>query len=122
MEGEESSLFVRMGGAPVVENAVELLYEEVLYDTSLKGFFEKISMKKQKEAQKKFITFMIGGPGSYSSEFLKEKHKKKRISHEHFDSLVGHLENAFRELNVPNYLLMELRKVVEKFREDIVTE
>lgn len=121
MESKES-LYLRIGGEPVISKAVELFYEEILYDLSLRGFFERLSMKKQKDAQKKFITFMVGGPGDYSDSFLREKHKKKRITNEQFDKLLGHLENSFHELNVPNYLLIELRKVVEKFRDCIVSE
>ena len=61
-----ASLYERIGGEGAVDAAVELFYAKILADAALAPAFTNVDMNKQKDHQKKFLTFAFGGPNKYS--------------------------------------------------------
>ena len=59
---ELPSPYVRIGGAPAVDAAVEIFYKKILADETIAYMFENTNMKRQKVHQKKFLTQALGGP------------------------------------------------------------
>lgn len=54
-------VFKRIGGKGAVNAAVDRFYEYMLSDDRVKHFFANTNMDKQRQHQKDFITFALGG-------------------------------------------------------------
>ena len=59
-----SSLYERLGGAAVLDGAVNLFYRKVLADERISRFFDDVDMERQAAKQKAFLTMVTSGPAS----------------------------------------------------------
>jgi hemoglobin len=119
-----SSLFEKIGGEVAVNAAVDLFYVKMLADERVKHFFENTDMEKQREHQKKFLTFAFGGPKSYSGRAMKAAHahlvSEMGLNDMHFDAVMENLGASLQELNVPEDLIEEAAAIAESVRNDVL--
>ena len=117
-------LFDRVGGDAAVDAMVDIFYKKILTDDSVRDFFDDVDMDAQREKQKSFIKFALGGSTEYSGGSLAEAHAPlvgKGLSDTHFDTVAIHLQETLREIDVPNDLVEEVMSVVSSTREDVLT-
>lgn len=119
-----SNLFEQLGGEAAVNAAVDLFYEKMLNDDRVKHFFVNTDMAKQREHQKRFLTFAFGGLPDYPGRTMREAHAKlvteQGLSDVHFDATVENLAAALKELGVSEELIGEVAKVAETVRDDVL--
>ena len=122
MEQQKLSLFDRLGGSTAVDVAVDSFYDKVLADPLVYNFFQNIDMKKQRDHQKKFLTFAFGGPQNYTGRNLREVHSKLKLKEVHFKAIVNHLLDTLKELGVDDESIKEVDIVVQKVKKDILNQ
>ena len=117
------SLYDQIGGAPVVEAAVDLFYRKVLTDDLISHFFDDTDMNEQRAKQKAFLTMALGGPHEYTGKDLRTAHAplvEKGLDDSHFDAVAGHLQATLEELGVPAALIAEVMTVAASTRDDVL--
>ena len=77
-------------------------------------------MKKQRDHQKKFLTFAFGGPNSYNGRNMRDAHSKFKLNHDHFNAIISHLAATLKELGVDDETIKEVAGVAETTRTDIL--
>ena len=92
------TIFERSGGFASVRKVVSTFYEYVLESEEVAPYFEGIDMRRQIDHQSKFISAMMGGPGSYSDEHLARVHARLNIDRSAFLVIGGLLKEAMEDL------------------------
>ncbi|WP_159787822.1 group I truncated hemoglobin [Sodalinema gerasimenkoae] len=110
-----TSLFERLGGEPAVDAAVDKFYGRVLQDDRIKHFFDDTDMARQRQHQKAFLTYALGG-GNYTGRSMRSAHKalveERGLKAEHFDAVAEDLLITLKEMGVSDDLLSEVAAVV----------
>ena len=117
------SLYDQIGGAPMVEAAVDLLYRKVLTDDLISHFFDDTDMDEQRAKQKAFLTMVLGGPHEYTGKDLRTAHAalvENGLDDLHFDAVAGHLQSTLEELGVSADLVHEVVTVAAGTRNDVL--
>ncbi len=119
------SIFQRIGGDDAVESLVTLFLSRVFNDPNLRTFFSDISMAKQTEKQKSFLTMAFQGSSDDGDdgELLRESHARLLplgMNDTHFDLVIKHLKESMYEVNVAPALITEVIDVCESMREFIL--
>jgi hemoglobin len=94
------TIFERNGGFASVRKVVSTFYEYVLENDEVAPYFEGIDMRRQIDHQSKFISAMMGGPGSYSDEHLARVHARLSIDHDAFGVISSLLKEAMEDNGV----------------------
>ncbi len=119
-----SSLYDRLGGEPAIDAAVDIFYVKVLADDRIKHFFVGVDMDKQRDHQKKFLTFAFGGPSEYTGRSMGPAHahlvKEMGLNETHFDAVIENLGATLVELNVPEELIAEAAGIAESVRDQVL--
>ena len=120
-----ASLYERLGGQAAIDAFVPALYERVLADDHIKGFFDGVNMENQRGMLNAFLTMGFGGPNNYSGKDLREGHKHlvaKGLNDSHFDTLGGHINALLKELNVPADVIADVMTTAESLRADVLNK
>src|SRR5437660_1408604 len=107
----ELSIFERLGGAGAIDLAVDKFYEKVLADERIKHFFQGTNMERQREMQKKFLTYAFGGSSSYNGRSMRVAHQRavsSGLNDSHFDAVIENLGQTLRDLNIPEELIKQV--------------
>ena len=67
------TIFERYGGFSKVSKVVMSFYDKILNSSILAPYFAKTDMKRLIDHQTKFISSLMGGPASYTSEHLSSR-------------------------------------------------
>ncbi|WAC92546.1 group I truncated hemoglobin [Mycobacterium sp. Aquia_213] len=97
----DQSIYTQIGGYEAIEDVVDDLYDRVLADDELCGFFIGTNMNRLKGKQVEFFAAALGGPESYTGAPMKLVHQGRGIAMRHFDLVVQHLVNALNTAGVP---------------------
>jgi len=93
-----------------------LLYEKLLADARVSGFFSGLDIDAQIHKQTAFLAWAFGSPTRYTFRPLGEAHQKlvreRGLSDVHFDVVAGHLADALHELGVEPTVIAEVMEVV----------
>lgn len=116
------SLYERLGGATVVDAAVELFYRKVLSDGRIRGFFERVDMNAQRAKQKAFLTFAFGGPSAYTARAMRAVHANMALNEAHFAAVMEHLGATLKELGVADALIGEVAAVAASVKGDVLSQ
>jgi hemoglobin len=88
------TLYNKIGGQATVEKIVDEFHKRILADKSVKGFFARTDMAKQRNHQIAFFTQILGGPSQYTGRPMDKTHTGLKLQQPHFDTVVKHLGDA----------------------------
>jgi hemoglobin len=91
------TLFERCGGAPGVSRLVMALYDRVLVDERLQGFFAETDMRRLVDHHAKFLSALMGGPARYDARLLADVHAGLGIADDHFAAMLEALRATLAE-------------------------
>lgn len=117
------TLFERLGGKSAIEAAVDIFYDKIMKDDSIRPFFDGVDMARQRGKQKIFLTMAFGGPVKYDGKDLRQAHAHlvaRGLNDSHFDAVAGHLQSTLKELCVANDLIAEVMALVGSTRNDVL--
>lgn len=117
----ENNLFERIGGMDAVDAAVNIFYNKVLADESIRHFFTNTDMKTQAGKQKAFLAYAFGCPMGYTGKSMRDAHAGMNITEAHFGSVATHLVTSMEELNVPQNIIDEVVTIALSVKGDIVS-
>ena len=99
----------------MVRKIVSRFYDGVLDSPVLQGYFVNTNMEKLIDHQTRFISSLLGGPGSVSDVQLRKAHARLNIQEDAWVQLLSILEDTLEEFELADgdisYLL---KKVSEK--------
>ena len=93
----QQTIFERYGGFATVRKVVSTFYEYVLEDEVTAPYFEGVDMRRQIDHQSKFISAVMGGPGSYTDDHLQRVHERLGIDNEAFNVIADLLVEAMED-------------------------
>lgn len=82
------TLYERHGGFVTVRKVVSDFYDRVLDSEVLARHFRHTDMRVLVDHQTRFISFLLGGPASYSDEHIERVHARLAITLPEFDEMV----------------------------------
>lgn len=100
MPDEVSKLFERLGGSSGLATIVEDMYDRVLSDPDLAGFFQHTSMERLHHMQFQFLASAFDGPVEYAGAELTAIHRGRGITGKHFAKFCGHFADAMESHGV----------------------
>ena len=103
-----ASVYEQIGGAGAVEAAVERLYEKILADPDIRGYYAQTDLSRLKAHQRAFLTAALGGPDTYSGLTIRQAHAGRGVTEAAFDGVVAHLVATLGELAVPADLIPQI--------------
>ena len=95
-----TTIFERAGGFATVRRVISSFYDRVLDSPTVAGHFENVDMRRLIDHQTKFISAMMGGPGSFTDDHLRRVHAHLGITHDEFVEVTEHLREALEEYGV----------------------
>ena len=116
----EKSLFEKLGGLDALTSAVDQMYERVLGDPELRGFFEKVNLKWLKESQVHFFAQALGGPAEYSGRDMRTTHAQLPIEERHFQGVATHLLATLHSMGVAEDLAQMVIDTIAPLAPEIV--
>ena len=120
---QDESLYQRLGGASMIERAVDGFYLKVLADDRVRRFFDDIDMDTQRARQRDFLIYALGGPAQYTGKDLREAHQRlvdSGLSDIHFIIVCEHLVSTLNELGAPADAVVGVLTFLESKRDDIL--
>lgn len=119
-----STLYERVGGEAALFAAATLLYEKLLGDERVSGFFAGLDMDALIRKQTAFLAWAFGAPERYTFRPLDEAHRRlvveRGLSDVHFDIVAGHLADTLRELGVEPPVVDEVMVLVGSTRRAVL--
>jgi hemoglobin len=120
MTSAESTIYDAIGGEPALVAVVSNLYDRVLADPELKGFFAGTNVTRLQARQVEFFAAALGGPVTYSGASMKEAHVGRGIEHRHFDLVAGHLVASLTGAGVSAETIDQIVATIAPLSADIV--
>ena len=93
------SVYERAGGFVKVRKVVTAFYERALDSPLLSHHFEDVAMNRLIEHQTRFISFLMGGPASYTDEHLQHVHARLGITLAEFDEMIELLSETLEDFD-----------------------
>ncbi|MBL8229976.1 MAG: GAF domain-containing protein [Bryobacterales bacterium] len=115
------SIYDRIGGAPAIRAAVDLLYRKILADPELHSFFDMVDLERLKSQQCQFFGQALGGPEVYRGPAMRPVHAHLSIEQRHFDQVAAYLGAVLAELGVDELTIHEILGAVAPLAPEIVT-
>lgn len=91
------SIFQKYGDISTVASIVEIFYQKIMKDDTLKRFFAETNMQRLKGHQTRFVAMLMGAPIRFDTRALEYAHAHLPITREHFYRVAAHLTEALRE-------------------------
>lgn len=117
------SLYETIGGRLRIQAAVELFYQKVFADESLRPFFEDVGMDHLRERQSMFVSMLLGGRIVYTGADIHTAHQHARgmgMNGTHFDSFLKHFRTALEEVGVLHERMDQIMKLLEASRDSVL--
>src|SRR4051812_6184203 len=95
-----TTIYDSIGGAPAVTVAVDMLYDRLLADRELRGYFAASDMRRLKGHMRSFLAAALGGAEIYAGRDMAAAHAHLRITDDDFDRTCGHVVAVLAELGV----------------------
>ncbi|HEX6471427.1 MAG TPA: group 1 truncated hemoglobin [Streptosporangiaceae bacterium] len=119
--GYQPSIYESIGGEEALAAVVDDLYERILADRHLAGFFAGAQMARLKGRQIEFFGQALGGPMVYTGASIRRAHQGLGIEMEHFALVAGYLGDSLRAAGVPEGTISEIIGIVAPLADDIVS-
>lgn len=110
-----------LGGERGVRVAVAMLYERVMEDPALAGYFSGTDMVRVRRRQADMFLALFGVQ-SYRGRSLRLVHQHLHITHEHVERLLDHVAGVLRDLGVSRSDTAAFVDRLSRFEDEIVGE
>lgn len=110
-----TTVFEALGGEAAIDQAVDRFYDRVLQDDRIKHFFAEMDMDRQKEHQRAFLTYALGGADQYTGRSMRQAHESLvdlGLNETHFDAVAEDLMATLGEMGVPPELQAQVAAIV----------
>lgn len=114
------SLFVRMGGLPVITQIVDEFIDEVTTAPKTKRSFEGLNIKTFKNTVTSHLCKLTGGGCIYEGETMLNAHRDAKITEAEFELFVSMFRDTLNKY-VGTREKNELLKILAPMKRDIVT-
>lgn len=94
------SLYERIGGKRVVEDAVGRFYDRVFADPHLAPYFRGVTLSKLRHMQVELFTAALDGPAEYSGQALADVHAGRGIGDRQVSQFLEHLLATLNEMGL----------------------
>lgn len=94
-----TTMFQRYGGFSSVSKVVSSFYDKILDSPVVSGYFANSDMKRLIDHQTKFISYLMGGPASYSNDALERAHAKLNIDEKAFKEVWALLRETLEDFD-----------------------
>jgi hemoglobin len=82
------TIFERYGGFAAIRRVVSDFYDRVLDSPVISHHFVGVDMKRLLDHQARFVSYLTGGPASYTDEHLRRVHDRLEITAAEFREMV----------------------------------
>lgn len=96
----KQTMFERYGGFASVSQVVSAFYDKVLESPVTAGYFENTDMKTLIDHQTKFISSIMGGPASFTSDTLERVHARLGIDEAAFIEVTKLLQETLEDFGM----------------------
>ena len=117
------TLYETIGGRSKINAAIQLFYNKVLADETLRPFFDGAGMDHLRARQSMFVSMLLGGKVVYTGKDIHSAHEAARkmgMNETHFESFLKHFRAALEETGVPADKLDQVLKLLESSRSDVI--
>ena len=118
---EEQSLWLRLGGEPVIQRVVAEAVDKVVADPHVNQSFRGVNLKRLDAQIVLQFCALTGGGCSYDGDDMKTAHAGLAISEEEFYGLVDAFRDAMNDNGVGEREKNELLRLLAPMKRDIVT-
>jgi hemoglobin len=115
------TIYERCGGFATVRKIVSDFYDRVLDEDSLSPHFEHVDMARLVDHQTKFMSYLLGGPASFSDDHLQRVHQHLDISLGEFDQIVDVLTETLEDHGIEKEDLASVEQMLRQRESIIVT-
>ena len=119
MEGKKS-LYEKFGGHDGIGKVVDTFYDIMMADDDVNYFFQETNMKKQRQHQTNFISFVLGGPNKYEGKNMREAHAHLKLTEKEFNIVAAHLTEALKKHGVTDDEVSDVMKIVATTKNDVL--
>lgn len=91
------TIFERYGGFASVRRVVSDFYDRALDSPVISHHFEAVDMKRLLDHQARFISYVTGGPASYTDEHLRRVHARLGITAGEFREMLALLTETLED-------------------------
>lgn len=116
-----TSRYEELGGGPVMHDVVERLYDRLLDDEQVAGYFATVDMPRLKRHQVLLLSQLLGGPAQYTGRELAVAHAGLGIASVDYDALSDHLVDVLTDVGAPVGVIDALSLALEDCRKDIIS-
>ncbi len=116
------TLYVRLGGQPVVAQVVNQTIDTVAQDPRVNRSFDKVNLKRVKTKLVEQICSLTGGGCEYTGDEMKSVHKDLKISEREFYALVEVLQQALHDNGVGEREKNELLAILAPMKRLVVKQ
>jgi hemoglobin len=117
---QATSLYARMGGAPVVSAVVADTIDGVVADPRLNQSFKGTNLRRVKQKLAEQVCQLTGGGCTYSGDSMQQVHAGHHIGEAEFYGLVEQLRRALRRHGVALRERNELLALLAPMKRDVV--
>ncbi|EAV41750.1 Bacterial-like globin [Stappia aggregata IAM 12614] len=96
-------------------------YDKVLDSEEIGDFFDDVEMTRLIDHQTKFISYLLGGPASYSEERLRRTHAPFDLTNEDFDEIARLLHETLAEHKFDRGDIKSVMREIEARRSTILS-
>lgn len=118
-----TTLYERLGGEAVLDEAVDIFYRKVLADDRISAFFEDVDMDRQAGKQKAFLAMVFGGPTEYTGRDMREAHQPlvaRGLVDDHVDAVIEHLGKTLEELGASEVDIEAVAAIANSVRDEVL--
>jgi hemoglobin len=108
----KQTIFERYGGFANVSRVVSSFYNKILDSSITAPYFAHTHMKRLIDHQTKFIASIMGGPASFTNDYLEKVHERLNISEEAFMEAAYLLGETLEDFNFEDE---DIRLVKQEF-------
>lgn len=123
MDTKFETTFAKIGGINALHDIVDIFYDRVLSDAHINSFFEGADMNIQRGKMKAFLMMALGGPVKFTGKDIRKAHTHLvagGLSDKHYDIVAHHLDAALHEYGIDEPTRLEVGRVVEDCRKDVL--
>lgn len=115
------TIYERVGGFASVRKVVSAFYDKALESDLIAHHFEQIEMPRLIDHQTRFISFLMGGPASYTDEHIEHVHSKLGITLAEFDEMIELLTETLEDFEFGSEDIARIGQELRRREPAIVT-